>query len=305
MDVSHIRNLSVLGACVKFSDLDVFYISYDEPNCEHNWADLLAKVPWAQRVHGVHGSDTAHKHCASRTKEDHFVTIDGDNIIDPQFFDQDRNLDAVSIYSWSGRNIVNGLVYGNGGIKVWPTKVVHEMKTHEIAESPQAQVDFCWYQHYIQMDQVFSVAHINGSPLQAWRAGFREGVKMSLSEGVRVDRLRMEEVLHRHNYERLKIWCSVGADVEHGLWAIYGARLGVYKTFMEPDWDFTQVRDFRYLNHMWEEEFDIDITKALAGMEVLEIHLKSQLHLDIVTLSTDDSRWFKSLYRNPGRTESA
>ena len=37
------------------SDFDVVYISYDEPNAERNWADLLSKCPWAKRVHGVKG----------------------------------------------------------------------------------------------------------------------------------------------------------------------------------------------------------------------------------------------------------
>ena len=37
----------------------------------------------------------------------------------------------------------------------------------------------------------------------------------------------------------------VGTDVENGLWAIHGARQGLYKT-MCTDWDYVQVRDFEY-----------------------------------------------------------
>ena len=50
------------------TELDIFYISYDEPNCEENWADLQRKIPWAKRVHGVEGSDAAHKACAERAE---------------------------------------------------------------------------------------------------------------------------------------------------------------------------------------------------------------------------------------------
>ena len=46
---------------VRVSDLDFVYISYKEPNKEENWADLLSKVPWAKRVDGVKGFDSAHK----------------------------------------------------------------------------------------------------------------------------------------------------------------------------------------------------------------------------------------------------
>ena len=42
-------------------DYDIVYLSYDEPNAEKNYADLCKKVPWAKRVHGVEGSDSAHK----------------------------------------------------------------------------------------------------------------------------------------------------------------------------------------------------------------------------------------------------
>ena len=44
---------------VRVSDLDFVYISYKEPNKEENWADLLSKVPWAKRVDGVVGFDSA------------------------------------------------------------------------------------------------------------------------------------------------------------------------------------------------------------------------------------------------------
>ena len=45
----------------RISDLDFVYISYMEPNKEENWADLKNKVPWAKRVDGVKGFDSAHK----------------------------------------------------------------------------------------------------------------------------------------------------------------------------------------------------------------------------------------------------
>ena len=66
---------------VKLAELDIIYLSYDEPNAEQNYADLLTKVPWAKRVHGVKGSDAAHKACAELSTTDRFVTVDGDNTI--------------------------------------------------------------------------------------------------------------------------------------------------------------------------------------------------------------------------------
>ena len=117
-------------AKIDVTELDIFYISYDEPNCEEHWADLLNKVPWAKRVHGVKGFDAAHKEAAKQSETDRFITVDGDNIVMDDFFEQvldvpdqdhDGNNISESIFSWNAKNILNGLVYGNGGLKCWPT----------------------------------------------------------------------------------------------------------------------------------------------------------------------------------------
>ena len=173
-------------------DLDVFYLSYDEPNKEEHWADVLQKFPFAKRVDGVKGFDNAHKECARQSDTERFITIDGDNIVDEKFFDieltfpDDTDL-ANSVISWSAKNVVNGLVYGNGGIKCWPVDLVLEMQTHENAVDETKKVDFCWDLNYIQMNNVYSMVFNAGSPFQAFRAGYREGVKMSLDEGKTVN----------------------------------------------------------------------------------------------------------------------
>jgi hypothetical protein len=179
----------------KVTDYDIIYLSYDEPNAEKNYADLCSKVPWAKRVHGVEGSDAAHKACAELSETDRFITVDGDNIVDQKFINQEIDFDEHedlqhSVISWAGYNIVNGLMYGNGGLKCWPKKFVLEMKTHENADpdNAHAQVDFCWDINYIQMNSCFSYVYNNYTPQQAWRAGFREGVKMALDRGVRVSK---------------------------------------------------------------------------------------------------------------------
>ena len=71
---------------VKVCDLDFVYISFNEPNKEENWADLKNKVPWAKRVDGVKGFDSAHKVAAEKAETDFFISVDGDNILDESFF---------------------------------------------------------------------------------------------------------------------------------------------------------------------------------------------------------------------------
>ena len=46
------------------------------------------------------------------------------------------------------------------------------------------------------------------------------------------------------NYERLITWCNIGADVENGLWACYGARLGAYDVNLNKDFLLESISSF-------------------------------------------------------------
>jgi len=293
-------------------DCDIIYLSYDEPNAEQNYADLCKKVPWAERVHGVKGSDSAHKAAANKSTTDRFITIDGDNIIDEKFLTQamdfDENTDLTNkVISWTALNTINNLTYGNGGIKCWPKQHVLNMRTHENApdNNPHAQVDFCWDTQYIQMNGTYSTIMNNATPHQAWRAGFREGVKMALDQGMRVS---VEDFHKNHwkNLHRLYIWLMVGADVENGMWGIYGARQGLYMTML-TDWDFINVRDFEYLNNMWKNlEVTVDEENLLEATEDYGDKLINALDIPIAMTPFDagGSKFFKTVYQNPIRDNS-
>ena len=293
---------------MKVTDYDIIYLSYDEPNAEKNYADLLSKVPWAKRVHGVKGSDAAHKACAELSETDRLIIVDGDNIIDPEFINQEFEIDPSvdldkSVLSWTARNTINGLVYGNGGIKSWPKDVLLNMRTHENAapDNIHAQVDFCWDINYYHMEGCYSTILNNETPQQAWRAGFREGVKMALREGKKISSSELKK-LHWKNLHRLYVWCMVGSDTSNGDWSILGARAGLYMT-MCTDWDYIQVRNFEYLNSLWDSEF-----ADFEGHEVYDEACRyTNLLVQELDIPLDDplmpgqSRFFKTVYRNPER----
>lgn len=308
---------------VPITEFDVIFISYDEPNADANYHDLLEKCPWAKRSHGVWGSDAAHKAAAALSETERFITIDADNIVHDDFFNIELDMDTVGdnhVISWAGKNMVNGLVYGNGGIKCWPVHVVQGMRTHEAApESDKAaQVDFCWNIHYVQMNNIYCDVHNNGSPYQAYRAGFREGCKMSLEGGDVVDKYALKKV-HRRNYQRMLVWMSVGEDAPNGLWAVYGARLGCYMTNLERDsWDWKDVRDFewhtKFFNETVRPQFEDEngVLDPVTGFKYNEQKLKEEtlrlgrilqdeLDLEIADMDAKASRFFKEVYINPSR----
>jgi hypothetical protein len=287
------------------AEIDCVFISYDEPNADRNWADLLAKAPWAKRVHGVKGSDAAHKAAAKLSDTERFITVDADNIVNPKFFNIALDFDAKpglrdKQLSWCGKNYINNLVYGNGGLKCWTKEYVESMRTHEASLGEQAQVDFCWSNRYKQMANLHSVSYVNASPLQAWRAGFREGVKMTLNYGSKQELIDAKIQLEGRNFKRLLVWTSVGSDVENGLWAIYGARLGAYMTNC-TDWDWTQVKDFDYLNELFNEKSSVDLIKEINN---LGDELSLRFNLPMTFLNPEQSKFFKAAWSNPPRFDS-
>lgn len=311
----------------QLNEFDVIFLSFDEDNCEENWTNLEHKVPWAKRVHGVKGSDAAHKAAANMSDTDMFISVDADNIVDPSFFDMELDFDHPKLngkaISWVAKNHINGLEYGNGGLKLWPKQYVLDMKTHENAAAgdEESMVEFCWGGSYIQMTNQFSTTYPNGSPRQSFRAGFREGVKMSLNRGIRANPDNFKKEIWDGNYKRLITWCSVGADVENGIWAMYGARLGCYMTML-TDWDYVNVRDFDYLNTLYEQTIkqkfvalpeDRNIercyksgyswNKSTLWNEIVDLgdKLRKGIGLELAELNEIQSRFYKAAQYNVPR----
>jgi hypothetical protein len=289
---------------IKVAEQDIIFLSYDEPNAEKNYADLCAKVPWAKRVHGVKGSDAAHKACAALSESEYFVTVDADNIIDPKFLDVVVDLEELCltpehVFSWCGKVHVNGLMYGNGGLKMWTRKFVNNMRTHENSadDDEKGKVEFCFDEKYYQFNDSYSESFTNATPFQAWRAGFREGVKMSLNQGTKTADIKK---VWWQNYQRLLIWCNVGADVDNGIWSMIGAREGCYLTNC-TDWDYANVRDFEYLTQYWGEQGYGSATDTEYRYKWLGTELKHKCGLEISNIDSDGSKFFKTVYQNTPR----
>jgi hypothetical protein len=287
---------------IEVQDLDCIYLSYDEPQKEEFWHKIKNMVPWARRVDGVKGSDAAHKAAAQESDTERFILIDGDNMPDMSFFDLTFDFTDLeesytkAQYRWKARNNINGLIYGNGGMSSWTKDYVMNMKTHEASDGNNTTtVDFCLdYNNslYWSMNDCYSTTYPNQSPFQAWRAGFREGVKMCLVEGITPSITEFKRNIPGRNLDNLTIWHNVGQDVENGMWAIYGARVGTYMTMLQ-DFNPVQVQWFDNLEKLWQDHKDND---PRISAELFGNSLRDKLDLPINTLDRDQSKFFKRHY---------
>ena len=284
---------------VRVSDLDFVYISYAEPNKEENWADLLSKVPWAKRVDGVKGFDSAHKAAAEKAETDFFISVDGDNIIDESFLLQTLDWSKTNpkaVHRWRARNNVNDLVYGNGGLVGWDKETCLQMKTHENAKQKEAEIDFCWTVPHENLHNCYSNTIINATPQQAWIAGYREGVKMSLDQGKHIPPQNFTRTIQGSNLRILTTWMTVGADVEYGKYAMLGARMGCYSTTVDSN-EFIQIRDLDkmadlFANALVEDKVDEDL-------EVYGNSIRQRIDVPCADFDEHQSKFFKFVMPRP------
>jgi hypothetical protein len=289
---------------VDVADLDCIYLSYDEPQKEEFWLKIKNMVPWAKRVDGVKGSDAAHKAAGEASETERFILIDGDNMPEESFFDMQldfRGKDPLykkAQFRWKAINNINGLRYGNGGMSSWTKDYVANMKTHENQKDGDIAriADFCMDSKdniYWAMYDCYSTTYPNMTAFQAWRAGFREGVKMCLVGGAKPTVEEFKVNVASRNLNNLTIWHNVGADVDNGMWAIYGARMGTYYTLLLDTWDHRDVQWFDNYLGMWDTIKELN---PVSEGEGIGQHLKDKLGLPICTLSPEQSKFFKRHY---------
>ena len=290
---------------VDVADLDCIYLSYDEPQKEEFWLKIKNMVPWAKRVDGVKGSDAAHKAAGEASDTERFILIDGDNMPDEEFFNIQLDFTGkdpkykIAQFRWKAVNAINGLRYGNGGMSSWTKTYVANMKTHENQKEGDVTriADFCLDSKdnlYWAMYDCYSTTYPNYTPFQAWRAGFREGVKMCLNKGAVPTVDEFKETVASRNLNNLTIWHNVGMDVENGEWAIMGSRMGTHMTML-TDWDHSNVQWFDNYIKMWEQVKNED---PLVLSEAYGIELSTKLGLPMCALDSEQSKFFKRHYNS-------
>lgn len=196
------------------NQLDVIFISYNEPNAEENWRRVLEKSPKAYRVNGVNGIVNAHKCAAELSTTDMFYVVDGDAYLtdnwdftyQPSIFDRD------CVHVWRSCNPINGLKYGYGGVKLFPRELTLNVDSACVDLTTSISPKFKL------MDKVSNITKFNTDEFNTWRSAFRECAKLASNI--------LERNLAEESEKRLNIWCTVGAEKPFGDWAIKGANAG-------------------------------------------------------------------------------
>jgi hypothetical protein len=201
---------------------DIIFISYNEPNADLMFCELVKRFPRAKRIHGVKGIHQAHIEAAKLSTTEMFWVVDADSKILDDF---DFTFEQIPYYNkqawinlkrtvhvWRSRNPINNLEYGYGGVKLLPKKLTIEMDTSKPDMTTSISDSFK------VMDTVSNITAFNTDPFNTWKSAFRECVKLSSKV---IDRQDDVETI-----ERLQAWATIGRSEEYGEYAISGAVLG-------------------------------------------------------------------------------
>lgn len=261
---------------------DVVFISYDEPNADENWNRLKMFAPHAIHVHGVKGIPQVHIQAAKRVMTSHFFTVDGDNWVYDDFNwgkVVDFQKDDKRIHVWGCQNIVNGLQYGYGGIKLWPKDHIENIKEYSVDFTTSVASRGFRIHEQIASDTIF-----NNTPFNSWKSAFRECTKLA-GNLINNSDPRTEN--------RLRVWMSIGEDVKNGVHCLLGARQGtLFALKNQNDVEMlAKINDFDWLRERFET------TPKHYQNHYLIANL-AKYGFDVEDFSKEQSIWMKKVLYN-------
>jgi len=231
--------------------LDVFMLTFGEPEADDNFAHLQTFAPHAKRIDGVKGLLNAHKACAEESNTKYFYVCDADAWIQPNFqfkFEPSNQKEAYPgvketecVFTYRSHNPVNDLIYGYGAVKLFPKKNLLDVKEFKVDMTTSIGAKFK------PLFEISNVTAFNTDPFNTWRSAFRECTK--LASGI-VDHNKQTD-----DYYRLQVWCERGDNRRYGDYAILGAQQGRdfgehYKGNVEA---LRKINDWNWLKETFNE----------------------------------------------------
>lgn len=200
---------------------DIFMIAYGEPNAGENWQRLRHRAPEARLIENVQGAFSCYAACAAAARTPFFFSVDADNwVLDGFNFEVDFEPRTSEIAMWQSRNPVNGLEYGHGAIKLFPTASM--LASAKRGGFDQA-IDFPTLVPANRYIRVCASEHrFNGDAYSSWAAAFRECAKLALAT-----RLGRGPEDRKVASFWLKAWCTRRKpEAAYGDWCLRGAAEG-------------------------------------------------------------------------------
>tara|TARA_B100001093_G_scaffold519770_1_gene610367 strand:+ start:236 stop:1510 length:1275 start_codon:yes stop_codon:yes gene_type:complete len=216
-------------------DMDIIFISYDEPSAEERFKSLKEKYPRAKWCKNIEGQTSAYHTAANMCETDYFFAVFPKLEVVENFkfnFQPDRFKNPCH-YIFNCKNPVNGLEYGHGSILLYNKKLTLETK--------EPGIDFTLSAPHEVVPVLSAINHFNETPWLAWRTAFREIVKLLTQQTPTVE-----------SKYRLKKWCDLGTG-KNAEWVYCAANDA--KEFVESNDDIMKTYNFKWLKNFYEQKY--------------------------------------------------
>jgi len=255
--------------------LDVIFMSYNEADADKHYELLKKRVPNAKRVNGVKGILNAYNACREIAETPYYFIVEGDSMICKDFkfklpiewlqsiaslAPNELNYDYVKArhcITWNSINPINGEINNHSPIGLafksdnpynWKSdtnfNIPHNYNndiSNEIS-SKSTEADSFKAQG-IHCNTIASIDFFNSSPYDAWKAGFRIGIKLTSRI---INKLKIES---SHFYEeRLNRWATVGYEQKNGKYCIEGVTFGIKCAKISDNW----IEEYKNTGHNYD-----------------------------------------------------
>ena len=219
-------------------EMDIVFISYDEPLAEQRYNELKKKFPKAKWCKDVVGQTEAYHTAARLSDTEYFFAVFPKLVIDDNFkfdFQPDRMKNPCH-YIFNCKNPVNELEYGHGAVLLYNKKLT--------LETTEPGLDFTLSAPHDWVPILSATNYFNTSPWLAWRTAFREVIKLC----------QMKPTVE--SQYRLSKWLELGKG-ENAIWVCRGAQEA--KVYFEENSDKADKLmlsyDFNWLKKYYEEKY--------------------------------------------------
>jgi len=250
LQLNKIKNVQYVREQGSITEMfDIIFLSYNEPKAAERFEKLQQRVSelatvskrkpnliWIKDIDGIFN---AHQHASNRVTSNMFWVVDGDaDVLDSFDFSYMPDVyDEEVVHVWNSMNLINGLEYGYGGVKLFPTQMVRDATTWGLDFTTGLSSRFK------AIPELSCYTRFNTDAYSAWRSAFRECVKLSLNDDI-------------ESKERLDAWLNPNPDADFKDDAKAGAEQAV--AFAKENKDNAEVllniNNFDWLKIQYEQD---------------------------------------------------
>ena len=249
LQLNKIKNVQYVREQGSITEMfDIVFLSYNEPKAQERFEKLQERLDklttvskrkpnliWVKDIDGIFN---AHQHASNQVTSNMFWVVDGDaDVLDTFDFSYMPDVyDEEVVHVWNSMNLINGLEYGYGGVKLFPTQMVRDATSWGLDFTTGLSSRFK------SIPELSCYTRFNTDAYSAWRSAFRECVKLSLNDDT-------------ESKERLDAWLHPNPDADFRHDAKRGAEEAV--AFAKQNKDNTEVllniNDFNWLKTQYEQ----------------------------------------------------